>query len=45
MNEHFGDAIMSEIDFTPDMEHVTGSQGEARFKMTLNGKWLENKRV
>jgi cyanate lyase len=43
-NEMFGDGIMSAIDFTIDMERVTGSQGEARCKITLNGKWLEYKR-
>ena len=42
-NEMFGDGIMSAIDFTMDMEKVTGSQGEARCKITLNGKWLEYK--
>jgi cyanate lyase len=42
-NEMFGDGIMSAIDFTIDMEKVTGSQGEARCKITLNGKWLEYK--
>ena len=42
-NETFGDGIMSAIDFTIDMERVTGSQGEARCKITLNGKWLEYK--
>ncbi|MGH7231350.1 MAG: cyanase [Nitrospiraceae bacterium] len=42
-NETFGDGIMSAIDFTIDMEKVTGSQGEARCKITLNGKWLEYK--
>jgi cyanate lyase len=42
-NELFGDGIMSAIDFTLDMEKVTGSQGEARCKITLNGKWLEYK--
>jgi cyanate lyase len=36
-NEMFGDGIMSAIDFTIDMERVTGSQGEARCKITLNG--------
>ena len=36
-NEMFGDGIMSAIDFTLDMERVTGSQGEARCKITLNG--------
>jgi len=42
-NETFGDGIMSAIDFTIDMERVTGGQGEARCKITLNGKWLEYK--
>ena len=42
-NEMFGDGIMSAIDFTVDMEKVTGSQGEVRCKITLNGKWLEYK--
>ena len=42
-NEMFGDGIMSAIDFTIDMEKVIGSQGEARCKITLNGKWLEYK--
>jgi cyanate lyase len=42
-NEMFGDGIMSAIDFSIDMERVTGSQGEARCKITLNGKWLEYK--
>ncbi len=42
-NEMFGDGIMSAIDFTIDVDKVTGSQGEARCKITLNGKWLEYK--
>jgi len=42
-NEMFGDGIMSAIDFTIDMEKVTGSQGEARVKITMNGKWLQYK--
>lgn len=42
-NEMFGDGIMSAIDFTVEMEKVTGSQGETRCKITLNGKWLEYK--
>jgi cyanate lyase len=42
-NEMFGDGIMSAIDFTIDMERVTGSQGEARVKITMNGKWLQYK--
>ena len=43
-NEMFGDGIMSAIDFTIDMEKVTGDHGEARCKITMNGKWLEYKR-
>src|SRR5215475_7002845 len=43
-NEMFGDGIMSAIDFTVDMEKVTGDHGEDRCKITLNGKWLEYKR-
>lgn len=43
-NEMFGDGIMSAIDFTIDMEKVTGDHGEARCKITLNGKWLEYRR-
>jgi cyanate lyase len=43
-NEMFGDGIMSAIDFTIDMEKVTGDHGEDRCKITLNGKWLEYKR-
>ena len=39
-NEMFGDGIMSAIDFTIDMEKTTGSQGETRVKITMNGKWL-----
>ena len=42
-NEMFGDGIMSAIDFTLDMEKVTGLQGEARVKITMNGKWLPYK--
>ena len=42
-NEMFGDGIMSAIDFTLDMEKVMGSQGEARVKITMNGKWLQYK--
>jgi cyanate lyase len=42
-NEMFGDGIMSAIDFSIDMERVTGSQGEARVKITMNGKWLAYK--
>jgi cyanate lyase len=42
-NEMFGDGIMSAIDFTIDMEKVTGKEGEARMKITMNGKWLPYK--
>ncbi len=42
-NEMFGDGIMSAIDFTLDMEKITGSQGETRVKITMNGKWLQYK--
>jgi cyanate lyase len=42
-NEMFGDGIMSAIDFSIDMEKVTGSQGEARVKITMDGKWLPYK--
>ncbi|MBM4124126.1 MAG: cyanase [Nitrospira sp.] len=43
-NEMFGDGIMSAIDFTIDMDRTVGNHGEARCKITLNGKWLEYKR-
>jgi len=36
MRKPLGDGIMSAIDCTLDMERVTGSQGEARCKITLN---------
>jgi cyanate lyase len=42
-NEMFGDGIMSAIDFSMDMEKVTGKEGETRVKLTLNGKWLPYK--
>jgi cyanate lyase len=42
-NEMFGDGIMSAIDFTMDMEKVTGKEGEPRVKITMNGKWLPYK--
>lgn len=45
IHELFGDSIMSAIDCTLDMERVTGSQGEARCKITLNGTWLEYQTV
>lgn len=42
-NELFGDGIMSAIDFTMDVEKVTGKEGEARMKITMCGKWLPYK--
>ena len=44
-NEMFGDGMMSAIDFTMDVEKVTGNEGEARMKITMNGKWLPYKQV
>ena len=42
-NEMFGDGIMSAIDFSMDVEKVVGKEGEARMKITMNGKWLPYK--
>jgi cyanate lyase len=42
-NEMFGDGIMSAIDFTMDLERVTGKEGEPRVEITMNGKWLPYK--
>lgn len=42
-NEMFGDGIMSAIDFTIDVEKVTGKEGEARMMITMNGKRLPYK--
>ena len=42
-NEMFGDGIMSAIDFSMDVEKVIGKEGEARMKITMNGKWLPYK--
>jgi cyanate lyase len=42
-NEMFGDGIMSAIDFTMDVEKVSGKEGESRMKITMNGKWLPYK--
>jgi cyanate lyase len=42
-NEMFGDGIMSAIDFSMDVEKVTGKEGETRMKITMNGKWLPYK--
>ena len=42
-NEMYGDGIMSAIDFTMDVEKVTGKEGEPRLKITMSGKWLPYK--
>ena len=38
-----GDGIMSAIDFSIKLERITGSHGEPRLKITLDGKYLEYK--
>ena len=40
MNEHFGDAIMSAIDFVVIVEEVKGSHGEKRIRISFDGKAL-----
>lgn len=40
MNEHFGDAIMSAIDFVVHVEEGKGSHGEKRILITFDGKAL-----
>jgi len=40
IHEHYGDGIMSAIDFDLNFEKVKGKQGENRVKITLNGKFL-----
>jgi cyanate lyase len=40
MNEHFGDAIMSAIDFVVVVEETKGSHGEKRIRITFDGKAL-----
>ncbi len=40
MNERFGDAIMSAIDFSIVVEEVQGSHGERRMRITFDGKAL-----
>ncbi len=40
MNERFGDAILSAIDFTVNVEETKGSQGERRMRIILDGKAL-----
>ena len=40
MNEHFGDAIMSAIDFTIDVKEAKGSHGESRIRIIFEGKTL-----
>lgn len=40
MNERFGDAIMSAIDFVVIAEETKGSHGERRIRITFDGKAL-----
>jgi cyanate lyase len=40
MNEQFGDAILSAIDFTVSTEETTGSHGERRIRIIFDGKAL-----
>jgi cyanate lyase len=40
MNEHFGDAIMSAIDFVVHVEEGKGSHGEKRMRIIFDGKAL-----
>jgi cyanate lyase len=40
MNEHFGDAIMSAIDFVVEVEEAKGSHGEKRIRIVFDGKAL-----
>jgi cyanate lyase len=40
MNEHFGDAIMSAIDFIVVVEETKGSHGEKRIRVIFDGKAL-----
>jgi cyanate lyase len=40
INEHFGDAIMSAIDFVVHVEETTGSHGEKRIRIIFDGKAL-----
>jgi len=40
MNEHFGDAIMSAIDFVVVVEETKGSHGEKRIRISFDGKAL-----
>ncbi len=40
MNEHFGDTIMSAIDFVIEVEETKGSHGERRIRIVFDGKAL-----
>jgi cyanate lyase len=40
MNEELGDGIMSAIDMYASVDVIKGKQGEKRFVITLNGKFL-----
>jgi cyanate lyase len=39
-NEHYGDAILSAIDFTVQVEESKGSHGERRIRIVFDGKAL-----
>jgi cyanate lyase len=39
-NEHFGDAIMSAIDFSIEVDETKGSHGERRIRIVFDGKAL-----
>jgi len=41
MNEHFGDTIMSAIDFVVITEETKGSHGEKRIRIIFDGKALQ----
>lgn len=40
MNEHFGDAVMSAIDFIVVVEEIKGNHGEKRIRVIFDGKVL-----
>jgi cyanate lyase len=40
INEHFGDFIMSAIDFVVQVEEGKGSHGERRIRIIFDGKAL-----
>ena len=40
IHEHYGDGIMSAIDFNMNFEKTKGQHGENRIKIILDGKFL-----